>query len=98
VNQASLDFTRTHVRTTDPVTSHAAAAQAESLSSKHCKTILGVLTQRGMTTEQISNYCDLDYIQVARRMTDLKRKGLVVDSGLVIENARGRNAIVWEMT
>ncbi len=46
-------------------------------------------------SEDIACTTGLDYHAVARRISDLKRAGLVVDTGIRTKNASGRAAAVW---
>ena len=88
-----------HARASDPWTSHEAAESAEELIARHCGIIFDVLKRVGpLTSQQISDNCELDHPQVWRRVSDLKNQKLVVESDLPKRfNRSGRRAIVWEI-
>ncbi len=89
-------FTKTHTHRGDPETSRSAAHAAKSLVDSHKATIVGVLWQHGpQAVEEVAAHCDLESLQVTRRMSDLKNDGRVRDSGLRHENANGRQAVRW---
>jgi predicted ArsR family transcriptional regulator len=55
------------------------------------------LSKTPMTSERISAICGLRYDQVWRRMSELERAGLVIDSGKTEKTSSGRNATLWEL-
>ncbi len=68
------------------------------MAERHKFIIATVLLFYGpMTSGEISDRCDLDYLQVARRMSDLRDDGKVQDSGETRRNPGGRRATVWEL-
>jgi hypothetical protein len=94
---------KSHVRATDPDTSVDAAEQAESLSTRHMKIILGVLREHpnGLTSQEIESVLfqsqtPLTHAQVWRRMSDLKLSGDIEDSGLRRPTTSNRQAAVWK--
>ena len=98
--QRDLDFTAQHSRTTDPATSMRAASKARGLAARHCQIIRDVLLIVGkpMSSEEISDRCELGYVQVARRMSDLRRDGKVrASSGPKHTNRGGCEAVRWEL-
>jgi hypothetical protein len=49
----------------------------------------------GCTADEVSDLLGVDHRSTQPRATELKLKGLIVDSGLRRLNATGRRAIVW---
>jgi hypothetical protein len=49
----------------------------------------------GCTADELAAHLNLDRWSIQPRTTELKRKGLVVDSGLRRPNCTGKSAIVW---
>lgn len=96
-----MTFSHTHAHTHDPDASHDAAAKAQGLAARHKAIILSVLTISrdfawgGKTSQEIADQCSLDYLQVARRIKDLKNDGKVVDTGQRRASPGGRKAAVW---
>lgn len=80
-------------RTTDPDTSHMAAAQADELANKHHLLIFAVMHTPG-TIYDIAERTGLDHNAVARRMPELERMGLVYTDGKK-KGASGRMCRVW---
>ena len=95
--QVEVTFTTTHAHRNDPDTSHEAARQAQGLAERHKHIICAALFWRGLTSQEISDICELDYHQVARRISDLKRDFKVVDSGHTRRSPGGRRATVWRL-
>ena len=94
VNQAALPFdAHTKARTTDPATSHAAAAAARGLAADHQRTILEVMRcGDDWTADEIAVHCGLDRHQIGRRLGELERAKLVRKTGNTRRTARGRAA------
>ncbi len=89
----------THAHTLDPDTSHDAARQAQGLAARHQGIIWTILLFHGpLTSQQIADRCELDYMQVVRRMKDLCEADKVEDSGIRRDNPSGRPAAVWAIT
>ncbi len=94
--QLALDFTL--ARRTDPSTSKAAAAAAQSFAHGHCRQILDSLRQHGpQTKDELAEHTGLDSVAIARRMAQLRDALLVRDSGLTRRTKTGRAATVWEL-
>ena len=99
-----MNFATTHAHRSDPATSREAARQAQSMAERHKHIILDILeiwqeaSLGGMTSQHISENCSLNYHQIARRMSDLKRDGKIVDSGQTRPSPGGRRATVWALT
>ena len=92
-----MTFAHTHAHRSDPATSHEAARTAQGMAERHKHIICAALFWRGLTSQEISNMCELNYHQVARRISDLKRDGKVQDSGETRRSPGGRRATVWEL-
>ena len=90
-------FALTHAHRGDPETSVDAAIHAKEFASGHCEIIHRVLQHHphGLTSHEISDLIDIDYYEVARRMSDLQHAGRVEDSGERRMNPSGRMAAVW---
>jgi hypothetical protein len=52
---------------------------------------------RGLTADELAEALSCDRYSIQPRSTELRRKGLTVDSGLRRLNASGRRAIVWTL-
>lgn len=78
-------------RATDPPTSKAAAAQAVDLAADHRRRILAALEAGPASKTEIGRRCGLTEQQVARRMHELRRSGLVERTGRNVRNAGGRS-------
>jgi len=81
------------VRSTDPDTSHAAAAQASELAIDHQSLIMSALDKPG-TIYDIAERTGLDVNQVARRMNELEALHLVRTEGKA-KGGTGRLCRVW---
>jgi hypothetical protein len=51
----------------------------------------------GFTFEEAANDLELDFRSIQPRISELRSKGLVVDSGQRRRNASGKRAIVWTL-
>ena len=91
--QMSLNFKR--ARSLDPVTSHAAAEQFKS-GDLHFDLIVHCLQRFGpLGKDGISYLIGLDGNQVARRLPEMKRLGLVELTGQVTKSKSGRAEREW---
>jgi predicted ArsR family transcriptional regulator len=52
----------------------------------------------GMTADELAAHLDMDRYSIQPRTSELKRRGLINDSGRRRPNATGRMAIVWIAT
>ena len=68
-------------RRNDPPTSKAAGANSRRFAGGHCRRILEALAIGPGTKDEIAARCGLDEQQVARRMHELRRAGLVMELG-----------------
>ena len=82
-------------RTRDPVTSHLAAAQVTTAES-HYKAIHDALAGWGpMGKDRIAALAGLDPSQVARRLPEMRRLGLVGLTGETVQSNSGRAEREW---
>lgn len=85
-------------RSTDPLTSHAAAASAECFAHTHAGRILAVLRYEGSgTAEHIAQFTGLTVVQIDRRMVELQRQGLVRVPQLGGDDLVRNGFRVWEI-
>lgn len=49
----------------------------------------------GRTADEAAEACGMDRWSIQPRVSELKAKGLITDSGLRRANVTGRNAVVW---
>lgn len=49
----------------------------------------------GLTADELASRLDLDRWSIQPRTTELRRKGIILDSGQRRHNATGKRAIVW---
>jgi len=70
------------------------ASSAETLQEKALKAIkeAGAL---GRTADETAAYLNEDKLNIRPRCSELKRKGLIADSGARRENESENNTIVW---
>ena len=82
-------------RTRDPVTSHLAAAQLTTAAS-HYAAIHDALTLYGPAgKDRIAALAGLDPSQVARRLPEMRRLGLVGLTGETVQSNSGRAEREW---
>ena len=90
------DFAREHARRDNLDTSHEAAASVETSAQRHKQIVAAAIKQHGdMTSEEIANETGLSHAAVWRRVSDLRRDGVLWDSGERRANTSGRQAAVW---
>jgi hypothetical protein len=83
-------------RTHDPVTSHLAAAQVTTADS-HYQAIHYALTVYGPAgKDRIAELSCLDPSQVARRLPEMRRLGLVGLTGETVQSYSGRAEREWQ--
>ena len=85
-------------RSSDPVTSHQAAAQAGGLATKHQRQILAALLDGPAGASGIAARCGLLSHQVNKRIAELARDGRVVQTGRVVTSSSGRGEREWQAT
>lgn len=90
-------FGQPRARASDPLTSHDAADQAEGLASQHYEQILSCLRRFGaLGKDGIAKRSGLEGNQVARRMSELHRLGLVTLTGGLTKSNSGRLEREWK--
>jgi hypothetical protein len=77
-------------RRDDPPTSKAAGRASRAFAAGHGRRILEALEAGPGTKDEIAARCGLDEQQVARRMHELKRRGLVVEVGEAVSPTGNR--------
>jgi hypothetical protein len=77
-------------RNSDPPTSKAAAAKAAAFVNGHSWLIFSALSAGPGTKDEIAARCGLTEQQVARRMHELRRRGLVVEVGEAVSPTGNR--------
>ena len=88
------DFPR--VRATDPVTSFEAAEAIKPVVSDHHRIILECLQEYGaLGKDGISARTKLDGNQVARRLNEMQKIGLIHLTGKTVKSDSGRNEREW---
>lgn len=94
------DFARTHARASDPETSAAAAESMIFGSFKHSAEIVQTLEDAGhaLAAHEMAGRCDLTAHQISRRLVELRRAGVIVDSGERAKTSSGRASVRWELT
>jgi hypothetical protein len=92
------DFAREHAHSDDIDTSHIAAGRAEGLAAQHKAMVYAALVGRGpLSSQQIAAATGLEYLQVVRRVSDLRNENVVIDSGDRLPTKAGRKAAVWKL-
>jgi predicted ArsR family transcriptional regulator len=84
-------------RESDPITSWIAADQAKDLAKRHHKLILSALKIGNMGKDGICSVTGLDGVQVARRLPELQRQGLVCLTGKTVRSLTGRPEREWQL-
>jgi predicted transcriptional regulator len=84
------------VRCIDPVTSYEAADAAKDLAAKHFSTIVDCLKAHGaLGKDGIAKHSGLEANQVARRLNELLKLGLIELTGSKVKSKSGRNEREW---
>jgi len=92
-----MTFLFNRARSLDPVTSHAAAKQFKS-GDLHFKLIVQCLERFGpLGKDGIAYLIGLDSNQVARRLPEMARLGLVELTGHTIKSRSGRAEREWKL-
>jgi predicted ArsR family transcriptional regulator len=82
-------------RSSDPATSHAAAAQAGGLASRHQRQILAALLDGPAGASGIAARCGLLPHQVNKRINELAKAGRIVETGRTVTSSSGRGEREW---
>ena len=77
-------------RRSDPPTSRSAAVHAPTFVGSHEERILAALAAGPGTKDELAGRCGLDQQQVARRMSKLRDRGLVVEIGEAVSPTGNR--------
>jgi hypothetical protein len=95
--QLSIElFESPRARRNDPTTSHEAAAAARELAAGHYRLISNILKTAGpLGKDGIGARTSLTGVQVCRRLTEMKRLGLIVPTGKTVKSTAGRNEREW---
>ena len=94
-----FDFIFPRVRKSDPLTSYVAADSAKELAKKHGSLIVACLVQHGpLGKDGISYLIGLDSNQVARRLPEMARLGMVELTGHTTKSKSGRAEREWQFT
>lgn len=83
-------------RASDPVTSHAAAASARELQSRHHDSILECLREHGpLGKDGIGARTHLTGVAFCRRLVELERAGKIKTTGRHVTSTAGRAEREW---
>ena len=89
-----LQFWRS--RKSDPVTSHQAAEQIKEAVPQHMDLIYQCLLEHGpLGKDGIARVTGLDPNQVARRLPEMKKMGVVEPTGQTVTSNAGRSEREW---
>lgn len=98
--QMAIDFDAAKLaRSTDPATSHAAAARVHEFGSGHIADIRRCLALHGpLTADQIALHTELDKHQICRRLPEMESAGIAAPTGDTRASRTGRQERVWGLT
>ena len=83
-------------RNLDPITSWQAADKAKDLAKAHAALILKTLTEQGpLGKDGIAFFAVLDGNQIARRLPEMQREGLVGLTGKIVKSYAKRAEREW---
>jgi len=83
-------------RHTDPITSWQAADEAKDLAKAHAALILKTLVEQGpLGKDGIAFFAVMDGHQVARRLPEMERDGLVGLTGKTVKSMAKRQEREW---
>ena len=84
------------VRKDDPETSHQAAESIKPVANKHYKIIHECLEEHGaLGKDGIARHTNLDSNQVARRLNEMLKIGLIKLTGKTVKSNSGREEREW---
>lgn len=97
MTQLGLEFADPpKARRKDPATSHEAAESARELQARHHRLIVDALWQHGpMGKDRIAEVLGLTGVAVARRMSELRSRGLAMPTGRRVQSKSGRAETEW---
>jgi predicted ArsR family transcriptional regulator len=84
-------------RSTDPVTSKAAAADAKTFRGEHHAAILEALSHGPAGASGIAARCGLGPHQIGKRLHELAKCGRIVATGQIVTSASGRGEREWRV-
>lgn len=85
-------------RNSDPETSHLAAESARDLQAQHQRMILNALRKYGASgKDRIGALTGLSGVAVARRLTELQRRGAIIPTGRKVQSMAGRLEREWSL-
>jgi hypothetical protein len=84
-------------RRSDPPTSHAAARRVGEFRGEHARKILQALSLGPAGQSVIAERCGLLPHQVNKRIAELAKAGMIVETGRVVESASGRGEREWRV-
>lgn len=90
---------KSHAHTNDPQTSHDAAISAAAIATHQIGKVYVIYKSHpeGLTSEECTALTDIPKADVMKRVTDLQKQGLIMNSGKTRPNASGRKATVWRV-
>ena len=89
-----------NARATDPITSKLAGHEVEAEGTAGIQRILCLqllASHPGATTNELATHSELDRYQIARRLPELRERGLVRNTGVRPCAVSGRLAMTWEI-
>jgi len=87
-----------HARSTDPITAHFSAREAESNRALNESKVLEILQscRHGLTAREISEFLEIDYVTISPLLRPMARRGLIHEAGIKENGATGHKALVWK--
>jgi predicted transcriptional regulator len=84
------------VRSNDPITSFEASDSIKEVAKHHSTVILDCLKDHGpLGKDGISQHTKLDKNQVSRRLNELEKLGLIIQTGRIVKSSANRNEREW---
>jgi hypothetical protein len=83
------------VRTSDPVTSHMAAASITDVSNHYAQILEALSTIGPLGKDGISFYSRLDRNQISRRLNEMQKLGLISLTGKTVKSNSNRQEREW---
>jgi len=71
------------------------AAQTVNASSLRMKALQVIYQSNGLTADEVAEKMGVSILSIRPRITELKRLGLIEESGVRRENRSGKKAAVW---
>lgn len=78
-------------------TSYTAAESMNQSAPRLRQQCVQALALRNMTADEVAKDVGASILSIRPRITELKREGLLHDTGERRKNSSGRNAIVWSL-